>query len=243
MTSWYRESFGEDYLLVYKHRSQTEADRQVDAILSLLDLKQDVHILDLCCGTGRHAISLAKRGFRVTGFDLSEVLLSYARRDSGHLPVNYVKGDMRTLPFSNESFHVVLNLFTSFGYFADDRENEKVLQEISRVLVPEGHFLIDFLNREYVRQHLNPLTEREENGVMIREERTISGDYVKKKITITEGVSERTYDERVKMYQANDMERMMESSGLKVERIFGDFDGTEYSTETPRMIFFGKRRP
>lgn len=242
MTAWFRESFGEDYLLVYKHRSQKEADQQISLILPLLELKAGEHILDLCCGTGRHSVALAKNGYRVTGFDLSDTLLAYAQQHNDGLPVTYQQGDMRELPFPNGFFNVVLNLFTSFGYFIEDSENEKVLQEISRVLQPGGRYLIDFLNRDYVQKHINPLTERQENGVTIREERTLDGDYVKKKIIVTEGSDERIYRERVKMYPREEMQEMIERSGLVVERIFGDYDRSDYTADSPRMIFFGRKR-
>lgn len=241
MTPWYQESFGEDYLLVYKHRSQEEAEQQVTAILPLLQLTPEDRILDLCCGTGRHAAALARRGFDVTGLDLSDVLLSYARRQRDRWPVTYVQGDMRELPFSSDSFDVVLNLFTSFGYFAEDHENERVLREIARVLVPNGRFFIDFLNREHVRQHLIPRSEREENGLTIREERQVDGDYVKKTITITEGDHERIYYERVKMYTHDEMLEMIERAGLCVERVLGDYDGMAYAEDASRMIFIGWR--
>ena len=241
MTPWYKESFGEDYLLVYKHRSQEEADQQITQILPLLNLKRTDRILDLCCGTGRHAIALAKSGYEVTGLDLSNVLLSYAHRNSGDLSVQFIQGDMRTLPFADRSFDVVLNLFTSFGYFVKDDENKKVLQEISRVLVPGGRFLIDFLNRGYVRKHFQPFTERKVNGVTIREERSLEDDYVKKKITIIEGASERIYYERVRMYKLEEMPTMIERSGLTVDRVLGGYDGTAHSEDASRMMFFGYR--
>lgn len=242
MTAWYKKSFGEDYLLVYNHRSQEEAERQVAAILPLLHLREGDRILDLCCGTGRHAAALAKRGYRVTGIDLSDVLLAHAKRHAAGPALTYVQGDMRDTPFPDESFDVVLNLFTSFGYFVTDDENGKVLREIARLLTPGGRFVIDFLNREHVVKHLKPLTEREQNGLTIREERTIDGDFVMKKITITEGDDVRIYNERVKMYTRDAMQRMIAASGLTVDRVLGDYEGTPpYTEEAPRMIFVGRK--
>lgn len=241
MTPWYEISFGEDYLLVYKHRSQQEADEQIAAILPLLELKPDSKILDLCCGTGRHALALAKRGYPVTGLDLSEILLKYARREGQNYPVKYIRGDMRALPFADRSFDVVLNLFTSFGYFVEERENEQVLREISRVLVANGRYLIDFLNRDYVQNRLKPYTEREQNGLVIREERAIDGVYVKKTITVIDGGESRQYYEQVRMDTREEMEAMIKWAGLKVECVMGDYTGEPYGKETPRMMFFGRK--
>lgn len=241
MRPWYKESFGEDYLLVYKHRNRVHADREVTAIIDWLDLTPEDQILDLCCGTGRHAIELARRGMSVIGMDLSDVLLHHAREDSQGLDIDYVQGDMRSLPFASDSFDVVLNLFTSFGYFVDDGENSQVLAEIARILKPEGRFVIDYLNREAVKKSLVPLSEREEEGISIREERKLDGDFVRKTITISEAGTKRRYHERVKMYTREEMEELLEKAGLTVEQVWGDYQGQPYTIHSPRMILTGRR--
>jgi SAM-dependent methyltransferase len=241
MSEWFKESFGEDYLLVYRHRTLADAEGEVDSIAGWLHLSPEDHILDLCCGTGRHSIALARRGYRVTGLDLSETLLSYAAALAKGLPVRFVHGDMRFLPFSDGVFDVVLNLFTSFGYFVEDRDNERVLAEIHRVLKPGGRFLIDFLNRPAVIRGLVPLSEREENGVKIREERWLEGDVVCKRILVSDNRGSRQYEERVKMYAREQMERMMQRVGLSVEQVWGDFEGNPHTEHSQRMIIAGRR--
>ncbi len=242
MTPWYKESFGEDYLLVYKHRDRTHADKEVRAIIDWLGLTAEDKILDLCCGTGRHSIELARRGFSVTGIDLSDVLLRHAKKKSEGLDIEYYQGDMRSLPFASSSFDVVLNLFTSFGYFVEDHENVQVLAEIARVLKPNGQFLIDYLNRERVIESLIPLSERVEEGVYIREERKLDGDFVRKKIYISEAGKERYYEERVKMYNREEIEVLMDEVGLRVDKVRGDYEGHPYTAQSPRMILSGRRR-
>jgi ubiquinone/menaquinone biosynthesis C-methylase UbiE len=241
MSQWFEESFGEDYLLVYRHRSKSSAKKEVRAITRWLDLKPGQHVLDLCCGTGRHSIALAEEGLHVTGIDLSETLLKHAREESAGRNIRYVRGDMRELPFEDGSFDVVVNLFTSFGYFETDADNQKVLHEIARVLRPGGAFLIDFLNRQSVQSRLVPVSEREQNGLHIREERRIDGDFVRKTITITAPDGHRRqYHERVKMYTYEQMRDMLAQSGLRVEDAKGDFEGNPYTSESPRMILMGR---
>ena len=241
MSEWFKESFGEDYLLVYRHRTLADAADEVDSIVEWLNLNPENHILDLCCGTGRHSIALAKRGYRVTGLDLSETLLSHATTLSAGLPVRFVHGDRRSLPFSDGMFDVVLNLFTSFGYFVEDRDNQRVLAEIHRVLKPGGRFLIDFLNRPAVIRGLVPVSEREENGVKIREERWVEGDVVRKRIWVSDHRGSRRYEERVKMYSRDQMEEMMQRAGLSVQQVWGDFEGNPHSEHSRRMIIAGWR--
>ncbi|GGA43962.1 methyltransferase [Kroppenstedtia guangzhouensis] len=237
---WYEESFGEDYLLVYRHRNRARAGREVQAAAGWLDLEQGESVLDLCCGTGRHSIALDDLGLKVTGMDLSSVLLQVARESSRGRKIEYVQGDMRKLPFTDGVFDAVLNLFTSFGYFTEDDENEKVLSEMARVTRNGGRFLVDFLNRKAVESNLVPRSEREQEGNRILEERWIDGDFVRKKITVTDHKGERHYQERVKMYDRDRMLAMMEAAGLTVDQVRGDFNGSTYSEDSPRMIITGR---
>ncbi|MDR6226241.1 class I SAM-dependent methyltransferase [Desmospora profundinema] len=237
---WYEESFGEDYLLVYKHRSRERADREIEAVVHWLGLKPGAALLDLCCGTGRHSIPLYHHGFSVTGVDLSPVLLQVAKTESAGLDLPFYRGDMRELPFEADSFDGVVNLFTSFGYFEEDEENERVLQEMTRVVKPKGRFVIDYLNHAAVERGLVPESERMEDGARIREKRWIEEGFVKKEIEVTDDRGTRRYREQVKLYTREQMEGLMAQAGLVVESVKGDFDSSRYvKAESPRMIFTG----
>jgi SAM-dependent methyltransferase len=239
MPEWFEQSFGEDYLLVYKHRNKKDASREVEMMVKWLELNPQDLILDLCCGMGRHSISLARRGYKVVGLDLSKTLLSHAVEESQGLPIPFIHGDMRNLPFVDGTFDAVLNMFTSFGYFEKDEDNFKVLREIGRVLKPRGRYVIDFLNRDAVEAGLVPLSEREEGEAYIREERKIEGDFVRKLILVRDRKGERQYEERVKMYTAERMAEMLKEAGLVIDQVYGDFQGTPYGPESKRMIFVG----
>ena len=239
MPQWYEESFGEDYLIVYKHRNQQDASKEVEQAAKWLSLKNDDLILDLCCGMGRHSISLKKMGYHVVGLDLSEVLLQKAVEKSKGLTIPFIRADMRKLPFIDGSFDVILNLFTSFGYFEEDAENERVLAEIARVLKPGGRFLIDFLNRTSVEQNLVPESKRKVDGLWIKEKRWIEGDFVFKTIELKDQHGKRTYQERVKMYHYEQLISMLEKHSLKYQEVYAGFDGETYSPQGKRMIVTG----
>ena len=151
MSEWYQSWFGEAYLELYPHRDEAEARRAVALLVREGVVKTGARVLDLACGAGRHAVELAQQGARVTGLDLSAVLLKAAR---ARWPGPLVRADMRYLPLRSGSFDAVLNLFTSFGYFASDEESEGVLRDVARVLVPGGWFALDFLNAPAVRAKL-----------------------------------------------------------------------------------------
>jgi len=242
MKPWYEVSFGNDYLLVYKHRDAARARHEAESMIRWLHLPPGAAILDLCCGTGRHSLALADLGYRVTGIDLSEQLLERARKHDSDGKVEWLRGDMRCVPV-NGPFDAVVNLFTSFGYFAEDSENAKVIREIDRVLKPDGKFIIDFLNAAYVRAHLVPYSEREVDGLRIEEHRSIEDDFVRKRVVIKQnGRADRTFTERVKLYGLEQFETMMRGTALKIDRVYGDYDGQRYVPErSPRLIMVGRK--
>lgn len=243
MTEWYKKSFGQDYLLVYKHRDFAGAYREVCAMANWLQLPGGAKVFDLCCGMGRHSLALSHLGYAVTGMDLSEVLLGEAKRLDKEGRVRWVHGDMRTVPL-DEKFDAVVNLFTSFGYFEHDADNERVLREMERLLKPDGRFLIDFLNPVFVSDKLVPCSERRENGTGIQEYRKIENGCVKKEIVLRGGTDgERRYSEQVKLYDLDDFTRLLSSTDMKIDQVFGDYDGALYDDRTsPRLIMVGSRK-
>jgi SAM-dependent methyltransferase len=243
MTAWYEQSFGQDYLVVYKHRDMQGAKNEVHKMVNWLHLQSGAEIFDLCCGMGRHSLTLAHYGFNVTGMDLSEVLLNEAKRLDKEGKVNWLRGDMRQIPLE-KSFDAVVNLFTSFGYFTDELENEKVIHEISRLLKAEGKFIIDFLNPAYIEAHLVPHSQRLEAALDIEENRSIEDGYVRKRIIIREeGHEERHYLEQVRLYHLEDFKRMLAACDLEIDEVYGHYDGTHYvELESPRLIILGRKR-
>lgn len=243
MSEWYEESFGEDYLIVYKHRDFGGARREVDKMMKWLALPQGAIILDLCCGMGRHSLALSEAGYSVTGVDLSEVLLQEARSQTGAGAVTWIRSDMRQLPLDG-GFDAVVNLFTSFGYFEEDEEQVKVLREIHRMLKPGGKFIIDFLNPDDVIRRLIPHSTREDGGTLIDESRRIEDGYVKKDIILTSksGGKPRQYHERVKLYSLETFSTMISAAGLQIEAVHGNYDEGDYDAQhSTRMIFRGGR--
>ncbi len=236
---WFEEWFGEDYLRIYQHRDESEAERVIELIAAHLPRGETRAVLDLACGAGRHSKPLCEQWWTV-GLDLSTALLRVARREAPDAP--YVRADMRELPFADQSFDLVVNLFTSFGYFEDDRAHLRVLARVRDAMKPGGTFVIDFLNASQVRGNLVPYDERVENGVTIEQSRTISPDdrFVEKTIRLRE--KGREYVERVRLLSAGDLERMLETAGFDIVHCFGDYAGARWSENSPRTILFASRK-
>jgi SAM-dependent methyltransferase len=239
--NWYAEWFDEEYVRVYQHRDLSQAQRDVDFARRALNIQAGHGILDLCCGNGRHIAALQKAGYsHVTGIDLSRTLLDLARGDIPEPMV--VQADMRRLPFRS-SFDIVLNLFTSFGYFESDTENRQVIQSMHDVLAPGGGFVLDYLNPLEVKRTLEPFSERVVEDRRVIEERSIDtgSRRVVKRITIETPSDIKHYEESVRLYSLDEMQEHFRASGLVVEKVCGDFDFGPVSPEAPRLIFIGKR--
>ena len=236
---WFEEWFGVDYLNIYQHRDESEAERAIELIATNLAGRRIDAVLDLACGAGRHTRILEERWWTV-GLDLSMSLLRVARREAKDSP--YVRADMREIPFATDRFDLVVNLFTSFGYFDDDREHVCVLECVGTAMKPRGTLVIDFLNAAQVRESLVPYDERVENGVTIEQHRRISPDsrFVEKKITLRERGKE--YIERVRLLSPKDLERMLITAGFQVDKLFGDYAGRTWSETSPRTILFASRQ-
>ena len=106
-------------------------------MIDVLGLPTGARLLDAACGQGRHSHLLAEAGFHVDGVDLSPTLLARARARGTRPMLEYHRIDMRQLPPSwTNHFDGVLNLFTSFGFFVDPADDQRVLGEFGRVLKP-----------------------------------------------------------------------------------------------------------
>ncbi len=241
--AWYREWFGNDYLELYAHRDAAEAERHVDFVVRCLgttgDAERQLRVLDLACGSGRHSDALGRRGFETHGIDLSLVLLA-------HPPsVRCTQADMRRLPFGKESFDWVLNFFTSFGYFERERENFEVLEEIARVLRPNGRFLIDFLNRDRAVSNLKARETQQIRGRKVEIERWYDEASLrinKRMRLVGDGGGMRTYLESVRAYSRDEVTIGLRWAGLETDAVYGNFAGEPYERESSeRLIIVGHR--
>lgn len=238
MSEWFTRWFGKEYLDLYPHRDDSEARSVVRLIRNTVGLRAGGRALDLACGSGRHARALSRHTWTV-GLDLSMDLLTVARTESPQVP--YVRADMRVLPFATAGFDLVVNLFTSFGYFSCDDENRTVLTEVSRVLQRDGVFVLDYLNADQVRATLVPHdTRRVRNRVVTQQRRiTEDGKYVEKTISATG--SPNTYMERVRLFEPDELRCLLHDAGLDIEHEIGDYAAGPLHSTSPRAIFFARR--
>jgi len=239
---WYKSWFGNDYLTVYAHRGDREARTVINLILNHVCLERRNRILDLCCGQGRHALYLADLGYQVFGVDLSRPLLEVAKfRQTKSQPAYFIQADMRYLPF-RKSFDLLLNLFTSFGYFETDRENQEVFNQFNQALKPGGNFVFDYFNKSHVIRHLVPYHKEQIEDAQVEQERFIEGSRVKKIITLSRNGKRSIFHESVKMYGPEELLLMLKNANLEVSQIFGGYNGEVFDKTSQRFIAIGQRQ-
>ena len=240
---WFEEWFGQEYLQLYPHRDESEAECAVDLVVRAVKLPAGTPALDLACGAGRHVQHLRDAGLQAFGLDLSPELLRVARAEDG-LPV--VRGDMRHLPVGSGRLGLVTSFFTSFGYFPDPADDEHVLAEVRRVLAPGGFFAVDFLNADRVRAGLRPRDEVEVGSRHVVQTRTLveGGTVVEKRIEIFDAgrARPRVFHERVRLYTAEDLAILMIRNALEPVETFGDYAGGPLAPGAPRAILIGRTR-
>ena len=238
-SNWFEHWFGQEYLALYEHRDQLEAREVAQLIASRVGVAADAPVLDLACGAGRHVRMLTDRGWWTVGLDLSPSLLRSARVAHGTAPL--VRADMRALLFATSSFALVVNLFTSFGYFRDDVMHARVITEVGRVTRPGGWFVLDYLHAAHVRRTLVARDERTVGTVVVEQEREITPDdrYVRK--TITLGDLGRTFVERVRLFEPDELAGLCTDAGFEVDAVYGDYAGGPLDSDSPRTIIFARR--
>ena len=242
--SWFEKWFNSPmYEKLYSHRNMDDAARLAKIIENMIPVQTHPNLLDLACGRGRHSILLARKGYNVTGIDLSEAAIrkakSHARREKIE-SVQFRTGDMREYP--GLTFDAVVSLFTSFGYFLDDGENIRVLMNIRSMLKDKGMFLLDYLNPEHVKKTLIPAEKKTIDGILFTIERKIDENMVFKTISLSnpETGEPIQHTERVKLYDLEWFRFHLKECGLEITDVYGNYDGDPYSSEeSPRCIMLG----
>jgi len=242
--NWYEDWFADEhYLALYKHRNSEEALQVLDLIERSTHLSKDAAILDLACGAGRHSIELAKRGYtNITAIDLSPTLLQEAEKNAKAegVEVLFKKQDMRN--FSGK-YDLIINLFTSFGYFVSDKENEEVIIEVGSHLQKNGFFVFDFLNSALIEKDLIAFDEKIlSQGERVEMFRIIHNHRVEKKIVIHVDALKKEFLESVRLFTLADFTRMFIKAGLTIKEIFGDYSGSPFDEgSSPRLFLVAQK--
>lgn len=236
--SWFNSPY---YKVLYQNRDANEAEDFTESLIQFLEPPAGSRMLDIGCGEGRFAIQFANNGYDVTGIDLAENRIEKAlehEQDNLHFFVH----DMR-LPFYINYFDYAFNLFTSFGYFATERDNQLAANSFAGALKKGGTLVIDYLNSDWVLQQLKPYETIEREGIVFDIQKDYDGHHIIKHIRFTDasGVP-RHYTERVAAFSLQDFITLFENAGLKLETTLGDYQLSPFVSKTsPRLIMIFKK--
>ena len=229
-TSWFDSPY---YHSLYSHRNHQEAADFVSRLINLIQPSKDAHILDVGCGRGRHAIELYRHGFTVTGIDLSHENIKYAKdkakNEKASSALKFMVHDMRK-PL-NTQFSNVLNLFTSFGYFKDPKDNIRVLESFRAQLAPNGVGVIDFLNPSWVLANLVKEESIERDGIKFSIQRYTEGKWLCKDIQFQVDKHNYQFQEQVELLEINDFITLFSQTNLQLVDLFGDYQLQAYDKE------------
>lgn len=237
---WFRNEL---YMKLYAHRDRTEAEHCVELILRAIPIVPHAtppHALDLACGPGRHSITLSRHGFQVTAVDLSPTLLGHAlataAKEGVEDHIRFLRSDMRHIEFHQE-FDLVVQLFTSFGYFDSPADDFLVLERVRAALRPGGHYALDLLNPEHLRTSLMNTSTKWVDDLEVVERRQIVDDRVEKTITIHSGTEQMEFHESVRLYSPEAIAPMLNDAGLVPVQWFGDYHGSAFHPQhSSRML-------
>jgi SAM-dependent methyltransferase len=241
---WFKDWFCSPYYdLLYAGRDRREAETFIKGLMQRLSLPDETQVLDVACGNGRHALTLADLGYRVVGIDQSERMIAEAMRHAG-ARLHFQRHDMRDpLPFGG--FGLALNLFTSFGFFDTAEEHHRSIRNISDALNPDGLLVMDYLNTDHVASHLVPEETVVKGDVEFGIERRVEGASIRKTIRILDSRSGdvHRFEENVRAFRLSDFSDMFGSCGMRITDAFGDYDWNPFHPqESPRLVMFVRKR-
>jgi ubiquinone/menaquinone biosynthesis C-methylase UbiE len=243
---WWESAFDAHYLLEYGPLFTLERDRhEMSRLIELLGLPEGARVLDVPCGQGRHAHLLAEAGYDVDGLDYSADLLSVARERGTAKNLRYVRGDMRKLPAKwTGRFEAVLNLFTSFGFFAHPSDDARVVREFARVLKPGGTLVWHGGNRDGVMaRFLQRDWWTTSDGTLFAQEREF--DPLSGVLTVhsmwRRGNKKGTREHRLRLYTATRLAELCADAGLVVEQAFDGFNDRSLRRTSSEMLLLARK--
>jgi SAM-dependent methyltransferase len=244
---WWEELFNDDFVRTMAKITDAQIATEVDFIEESLGLDKGAMVLDLACGTGRHAIELTRRGYQVVGFDLSLAMLAKAADEAQERQqkLNFVQGDMREMTFDG-TFDGVYCWATSFGFFEEEK-NAAVIANVHRALKPGGQVLLDVVNRDFVAQQCPSLVWFEGDGCVCMDDMTIdwitSRMKVKRTLMMDDGRS-REIEYSIRLYALHELGKLLHDNGFRVAQVSGRVatPGVFFGANSPRTLILAEKK-
>ncbi|SDM10182.1 Methyltransferase domain-containing protein [Daejeonella rubra] len=234
---WFQNWFSSPYYhILYHQRNDEEAEFFIDNLCAFLKPAENFQLLDIACGRGRHSVYLNKKGYDVTGIDLSNASIKFAQQFENENLQFYVH-DMRYTFYINY-FNIAFNLFTSFGYFETEKDHVKALKAFHKSLKKSGILVLDYFNSEKIMRNLAHQEVKHVDGIDFYISKKIANGKIIKSISFEHKNKDFAFKEEVKAFTKGDFERMFEKSGFKILNHFGDYALNPFDeNKSDRLIF------
>src|SRR5689334_22339015 len=238
---WYKSWFDSPYYhILYSYRDENEARNFLDKIITHLQLKSGMKILDAACGRGRHSVYLNRKGFDVTGYDLSAANCAYNKK-SECKTLHFFMHDMRK-PFRENYFDVALNIFSSFGYFETEEENRLAINSLGKSLRKGGLLLIDFMNAEQAVKRLKKEEIVKLKDIVFKISKHIEGNFIIKNIEVEDAACIHEHSEKVMLLERSHFENYFAEAGLKTKSVYGNYNLEPFDpSHSERLIIIAEK--
>jgi SAM-dependent methyltransferase len=246
MTTWYeKEDFWKTWAsFMFSKERWENATEEVTNLISLLDIAPGAKILDLCCGPGRHSLEFARRGYSVVGVDRTKSYLEKARKQAQAegLKVEFIQKDMRHFRRA-KSFDAVFNLFTSFGFFEDEKDDQRVAKNVAGSLRSGGSFVIDIIGKEIVARIFRERDWQEINGAIMLEERKVTKNWswMENRWVLIKDGKVKEFRFSLRPYSASELIVLLKESGFDSVQVFGNLAGDPYDHKAKRLIAVARK--
>jgi SAM-dependent methyltransferase len=245
--AWWEHYFDEAFIRLYRpFLTPGRTAREAAGAAGMLELQPGGAVLDLACGWGRHAVAMARMGFRVTGVDASAVLLRHGAEQAlaADVEVEWVRADVRDLSWADR-FDAVVCLFSSLGYFLSDEEDLRALRAARDALKPGGRFLLETMHRDLVaREYVEHDWWTGEGGEHVWVEREfdavagVSHEWLRWRGE--DGEDHEKYH-AVRVRSATEWDALLRRAGLLPLGWYGSWKGREFAPAAPRLIVLAER--
>lgn len=238
---WFAEWFDTEYYhTLYQNRDEEEAAQFIQNLCKHLSLGNGAKVADIACGKGRHSRVLAGMGCQVTGYDLSNNSINYAKLHALGSELFEVH-DIRN-PYKSANFNAAVNLFTSFGYFETQQEDLDSLQNIFNMLLPGGYFVQDYINGLPITEGLPASSVQECNKLRFEIQKQWEPPYIIKKIRVVQQQENQDFMEKVKVYSCEELQDLHTSVGFHVKSVFGNYQLSDFNAlQSPRIIIISQK--
>jgi len=239
--SWFANWFDSSYYhILYKNRDEKEAEHFIDNLITKLQIKKGSKLIDIACGKGRHATYFNSLGLDVVGVDLSPNSIAAAIKNE-NATLQFAVHDMRKV-YQKNNFDIATNLFTSFGYFEKEEDEQKAINAMQKNLKSEGLLIFDFMNVKKVISNLVLKEQKVIDKITFNIKRKVESGHIIKDIEIIDGTKKKHFQEKVKVLTYTDFSTFISNAGLKIIDIFGNYKLEDFdSIFSDRLILICKK--